>query len=35
MSGLAQMLVFDAFATLAIVLVLITAPDGPRRRRRK
>jgi hypothetical protein len=34
MSGLAQMLVFDAVGTLAIFAVLIAAPDGPRPRKR-
>lgn len=30
MSGFWQMVVFDVAGTLAIVAVLLTAPDGPR-----
>jgi hypothetical protein len=34
MSGFWQMVVFDVGATLAVVVVLLTAPDGPRLRKR-
>jgi hypothetical protein len=34
-SGFWQMVVFDVGATLAVVVVLLTAPDGPRLRKRR